>query len=172
VRFTLRDPLGRDALGVTSVGCDEVSQSAANGWWAADLCTRKQSVNQAPALRQVALGAPSLVTAVSVSALGDAGVEAAKRMRIGPTTGLARYVRVGRLVRATLLSAALAVVVSPFAHPAIARADFNRDFDDFCIKNLGQGNDYCCAHAGGVVKGGGCVDPVTGNVFSSAVTRG
>ena len=63
-------------------------------------------------------------------------------------------------MRATLLSAALALVVSPFVQPAIARADFNPDFYSFCIKNLGQGNDYCCAHAGGVVKGGGCVDPV------------
>ena len=84
------------------------------------------------------------------------------------TSGLTPTTRVRRLARTTLLSAALALAVSPFAHPAIARADFNRDFYDFCIKNLGQGNDYCCAHAGGVVKGGGCVDPVTGNVFSTA----
>jgi hypothetical protein len=85
-----------------------------------------------------------------------------------PTTSLARHVRVRRLVCATLFSAALALVVSPFAQPASARADYDRDFYDFCIKNLGQGVDYCCAHAAGVVKGGKCVDPVTGNVFSPA----
>ena len=80
------------------------------------------------------------------------------------TSGPSRTTRVRRLTRATLLSAALALVVSPFVQPAIARADFNPDFYSFCIKNLGQGNDYCCAHAGGVVKGGRCADPATGNV--------
>lgn len=80
------------------------------------------------------------------------------------TCGPSRTTRVRRFMGATLLSAALALVVSPFVQPAIARADFNRDFYSFCIKNLGQGNDYCCAHAGGVVKGGGCADPATGNV--------
>ena len=85
-----------------------------------------------------------------------------------PTTSLARHVRLRRLVGATVFSATLALVVSPFAQPAIARADYDRNFYDFCINNLGQGIDYCCAHAGGVVKGGKCVDPVTGNVFSPA----
>jgi hypothetical protein len=91
-----------------------------------------------------------------------------------PRTSLPRHVRVGRLVCATFFSAALALVASPFLHPAIARADFNQEFYYFCIKNLGQGNDYCCAHAGGTVKGGGCVDPATGNVVSPAamVRRG
>jgi len=86
------------------------------------------------------------------------------------TTSLARHVRVRRLVGATLFSAALALVVSPFAHPVVARADYDPSFYDFCIKNLGQGVDYCCAHAGGVVKGGKCVDSVTGNVFSRTST--
>lgn len=79
-----------------------------------------------------------------------------------------RHARVGRLVRATLLSAALVLSASPFVAPGIARADFNQQFYQFCITNLGQGNDYCCAHAGGNVKGGGCLDPVTGNVTSPA----
>jgi hypothetical protein len=82
------------------------------------------------------------------------------------TSGPRPATRVRRLVRATVLSAALALVASPFAHPAIARADFNPDFYKFCINSLGQGNDYCCAHAGGVVKGGQCADPATGNVIS------
>jgi hypothetical protein len=67
-------------------------------------------------------------------------------------------------VHATLFSAALALVASPFAHPTIARADFNPGFYTWCMKNLGEGNDYCCGHAGGVVKGGGCMDPATGNI--------
>jgi hypothetical protein len=85
-----------------------------------------------------------------------------------PSTSRARHARVGRLVCATLFSAALALVVSPFVHPAIVRADINQQFYQFCITNLGQGNDYCCAHAGGTVKGGSCVDPATGNVVSPA----
>jgi hypothetical protein len=73
-----------------------------------------------------------------------------------PTTDLARHVRVRRLVCATLFSAALSLVVSPFAHPAIARADYDKDFYAFCRNTLQQGNDYCCAHAGGVPNDGGC----------------
>jgi hypothetical protein len=87
-------------------------------------------------------------------------------MTTRPTTSPARHLRVRRLVRATLFSAALALVASPFAHPAIARADYNQDFYEICIKNLGQGNDYCCAHAGGVAKGGQCMDPATGITHS------
>ncbi|OBI87479.1 hypothetical protein [Mycobacterium sp. 1245805.9] len=69
----------------------------------------------------------------------------------------------------TLFCAALALVASPFVAPAVAHADFNQDFYRFCITNLGQGNDYCCAHAGGNVKGASCADPVTGNLISPAV---
>ncbi len=85
-----------------------------------------------------------------------------------PTTRHTRHARVGRLMSAALLSAALALVASPFVAPGIARAEFNRQFYQFCITNLGQGNDYCCAHAGGSVKDGSCLDPATGNVISPA----
>lgn len=85
-----------------------------------------------------------------------------------PRTRHTRHARVGRLVCATLYSAALALVASPFVAPGIARADFNQQFYQFCITNLGQGNDYCCAHAGGNVKDGSCLDPITGNVISPA----
>lgn len=74
----------------------------------------------------------------------------------------------GRLVCAAIFSAALTLVAGPFLQPAVARADFNHEFYTFCIKNLGQGNDYCCAHAGGTVKGASCVDPATGNVVPAA----
>ncbi|MCV7092026.1 hypothetical protein [Mycobacterium interjectum] len=77
-----------------------------------------------------------------------------------------------RTLRAILLSAALAFVASPFVAPATARADFNQQFYQFCITNLGQGNDYCCAHSGGNVKGGGCLDPASGNItLPAAVVR-
>jgi len=82
-------------------------------------------------------------------------------MTTRPTTSPARHAGVRRLVRATLFSAALALAASPFAHPAIARADYNQDFYNWCMSNLSEGNDYCCAHAGGVVKSGACVDPAT-----------
>jgi hypothetical protein len=89
-------------------------------------------------------------------------------MTTRPRTSRTRHARVGRLVCATCFSAALALFASPFVHPAIARADFNKQFYQFCMTNLGQGNDYCCAHAGGTIKGGDCVDPATGNVVSPA----
>ena len=82
-------------------------------------------------------------------------------MTTRPTTCPARHARVPRLVRATLFTAALALAASPFAHPAIARADINQEFYDWCMSNLSEGMDYCCAHAGGAVKNGACVDPAT-----------
>lgn len=55
--------------------------------------------------------------------------------------------------------AALAAVV--FGQPASARADFNQNFYDWCMNNLDEGSDYCCEHAGGVVRTGACIDPAT-----------
>lgn len=78
-------------------------------------------------------------------------------MTTRPTTSPARHARVRRLVRATLFTAVLALAASPFAHPAVARADYNPEFYTWCMKNLNAGMDYCCAHAGGVVKNGDCV---------------
>jgi hypothetical protein len=76
-----------------------------------------------------------------------------------PTTIPARRESVRWLARAALLCAALALVASSFVHPVPARAQFNRDFYSFCIKDLGQSIAYCCAHAGGVIKDGECTDP-------------
>ncbi|SPM28263.1 hypothetical protein [Mycobacterium terramassiliense] len=92
-------------------------------------------------------------------------------MIIRPKTNHTRDAGAGRLMRATLISAGLALVASPFVMPASARADLNQQFYQFCITNLGQGNDYCCAHAGGNVKGSSCLDPATGNVISPAAVR-
>ena len=79
-------------------------------------------------------------------------------MTTRPATSPDRHARMRRLVRVIIVSAALALTASPFAHPAIARADFNQDFYTFCMNDLGQGKDYCCAHAGGTVNGGKCLD--------------
>jgi hypothetical protein len=78
-------------------------------------------------------------------------------MTTRPTTSPARHACARQLVRATLFTAVLALAASPFAHPAIAHADYNHVFYDWCMSNLGEGNDYCCAHAGGTVNAGGCV---------------
>ena len=75
------------------------------------------------------------------------------------TTRPTRGQHMRRGMRVTLVAAALALMASPLAHPTIARADFNHDFYQWCMSNLTEGNDYCCAHAGGVVKSGSCVDP-------------
>ena len=70
--------------------------------------------------------------------------------------------RVRRLIGGgAVLIAVLAAAAGPFVHPAIARADFDKNFYDWCMNNLGGGNDYCCQHAGGVIRSGTCVDPAT-----------
>lgn len=68
-------------------------------------------------------------------------------------------VRLRRLVRATLFVAALAVALSPFGNPAIARADFKQEDLDRCMNDTDYPADYCCEHAGGVVRSGACIDP-------------
>jgi hypothetical protein len=70
--------------------------------------------------------------------------------------------RFGRVGRATLFGA-LILAASPFGQLATAHADYNPDFYDWCMNNLSEGSDYCCEHAGGVVRSGGCVDPATLN---------
>jgi hypothetical protein len=77
------------------------------------------------------------------------------------TTSPARPASVRRLVGVTLFTAALALATIPFGNPAIARADFSQDSFDWCMNNLSEGVDYCCEHAGGVVRSGACLDPAT-----------
>jgi hypothetical protein len=66
-----------------------------------------------------------------------------------------------RLLSAALFAAAVALAASAFGHPAVARADFDQNFYDWCMHNLGEGNQYCCEHAGGVIRSAVCVDPAT-----------
>lgn len=71
-------------------------------------------------------------------------------------------VRVRRLIGgAAVLIAVLAAGASPFVHPAIVRADVDQNFYDWCTNNLGEDNEYCCEHAGGVIRNGACVNPAT-----------
>ena len=77
------------------------------------------------------------------------------------TTSPARPARVRRSVRVALFTAAVALAASPFGSLAIAHADFSQDSFDWCMNNLSEGVDYCCEHAGGVVRSGACVDPAT-----------
>jgi hypothetical protein len=70
--------------------------------------------------------------------------------------------RVRRLIGGgAVLIAVLATWASPFGHAAIARADFDPNFYDWCTNNLGESNQYCCDRAGGVIRNGACVNPAT-----------
>jgi hypothetical protein len=74
----------------------------------------------------------------------------------------AHYVHGRRLARTAVLTAvALALSVSVFAHPAIARASYDPGYYQWCQASLKQSSSYCCQQAGGVIygSGGGCYDP-------------
>jgi hypothetical protein len=61
---------------------------------------------------------------------------------------------------AAVLIALLAAGASPFVHPAIARANVDQNFYDWCTNNLGETKDQCCQLAGGVInRNGACVSP-------------
>jgi hypothetical protein len=77
-------------------------------------------------------------------------------MALPRTSGPRPTARVRWRARVAILSAAVALAISPFTHPAIARADYDQQFYNFCLANLGQGMDYCCAHAGGSMQNGKC----------------
>lgn len=60
---------------------------------------------------------------------------------------------------ACLATATLALAVGPVTISAPASADVNQEFYTWCVHNLSTGQDYCCAHAGGVIRDGQCVNP-------------
>ena len=71
------------------------------------------------------------------------------------TTGSTR----ARLIaRATVSSAALALAVSPFGGLAVASADYKESDFASCLER-DMPTDYCCEHAGGVMRNGACIDP-------------
>jgi hypothetical protein len=64
------------------------------------------------------------------------------------------------IVRTTLSAAALALAVSPFGELAVARADYKEVDFASCLER-DMPTDYCCEHAGGVMRNGACIDPET-----------
>ena len=75
---------------------------------------------------------------------------------------------VRRVVRTALFSGAFALVISPFASSALANADYKEsDFASCLERNMPT--DYCCEHAGGVMRNGACINPDDLRVPSSGV---
>jgi hypothetical protein len=66
--------------------------------------------------------------------------------------------RTRRIVRTTLSAAALALAVSPFGALAVANADYKEVDFASCLER-DMPTDYCCEHAGGVMRNGACIDP-------------
>ncbi|HEX2285570.1 MAG TPA: hypothetical protein VHI10_12245 [Mycobacterium sp.] len=80
--------------------------------------------------------------------------------------------RTRRLVRTTVSAAALAFAVSPFASLAVASADYKESDFASCLER-DMPTDYCCEHAGGVMRNGACINPddlrvPSGGVFQQA----
>lgn len=56
------------------------------------------------------------------------------------------------------LFALLALALTAFLHPAIARA-YDHNYYTFCKDSLGQPDNVCCNTSGGEMSNGQCVDP-------------
>lgn len=66
---------------------------------------------------------------------------------------LGHSVHMRRLIaRAALSVAALTLAVTPFSYSAMARADYDSDYFNWCMENVGLGAQYCCEQAGGVLS--------------------
>src|SRR5262245_10575450 len=83
-------------------------------------------------------------------------------MKRSPATGSARG---HRIARTTVSAAALALAISPFAGLAVANADYKESDFASCLER-DMPTDYCCEHAGGVMRNGACIDPETLKVSS------
>lgn len=60
--------------------------------------------------------------------------------------------------RATLSAGVLALAASPFAALAVANADYKESDFASCLER-DMPTDYCCEHAGGVMRNGACINP-------------
>ena len=67
-----------------------------------------------------------------------------------------------------MFSGALALAVSPLASLAIASADYKESDFASCLER-DMPTDYCCEHAGGVMRNGACINPDDLRVPSSGV---
>jgi hypothetical protein len=63
------------------------------------------------------------------------------------------------LLGGALAAAAVGIGAGPLGLAAVASAQYNQNWYDWCMNNLDEGSDYCCEHSGGVVRGGACIDP-------------
>ena len=83
-----------------------------------------------------------------------------KRSRRGLTTN--RPVTVSAparwIVRTTLSAGVLALAASPFGALAVANADYKESDFASCLER-DMPTDYCCEHAGGVMRNGACINP-------------
>ena len=68
------------------------------------------------------------------------------------------HTRIRRIVRTAMFSGALALAVSPFASLAIASAEYKESDFASCLER-DMPTDYCCEHAGGVMRNGACINP-------------
>jgi len=76
-----------------------------------------------------------------------------------------------RIVSTALSAAALAVAVSPFGGLAVASADYKESDFAACLER-DMPTDYCCEHAGGVMRNGACINPEDLKVPSRFQTSG
>jgi hypothetical protein len=84
--------------------------------------------------------------------------------------------RIRRIVRTAMFSGALALAVSPFASLAIASAEYKESDFASCL-DRDMPTDYCCEHAGGVMRNGACINPddlraPSSGVFEQTPTTG
>ncbi len=73
-----------------------------------------------------------------------------------------------RIVRTALFAGAFALIITPFASIAIASADYKESDFASCL-DRDMPTDYCCEHAGGVMRNGACINPDDLRVPSSGV---
>lgn len=62
------------------------------------------------------------------------------------------------IVRATLSAGVLALAAGPFGALAVANADYKESDFASCLER-DMPTDYCCEHAGGVMRQGACINP-------------
>ncbi len=85
------------------------------------------------------------------------------------SNGSPRAARIRLVVTAGVFAAVMAFTGSPLGQLAAAHADYNdQDFADCMNRNMPT--DYCCEHAGGVMRSGACIDPATLRVQGSGQT--
>lgn len=73
-----------------------------------------------------------------------------------------------RILRIAFFSGAFALIASPLASIAVANADYKESDFASCLER-DMPTDYCCEHAGGVMRNGACINPDDLRVPSSGV---